>query len=109
MDYSELGDFIGDEAPYGRQVTLPDRTDPKIKKIGLAKGNHADSAFPKGKEDLTSDEQLQCVYWYFPEDGGPPQVHRVTKAIRVPYSYIRTSDGSVQTASLLIGYNGPSD
>lgn len=133
--YEELGAFIGKHTPYGTQRTLPqlvgdaetfdpyneDRSaadqgtgnlhqegnlkdpDDYVAICGwLAKFPRADGTTFSGRDaNMTPADKDQCLHWRL---GGTE--YQITKAIRIPYTYIRAGDGKTVTASILIGYNG---
>ena len=80
--YSELGEFIFQENPYGA-------------------GGHW---LLPGFQSVTKVEDLESVErrWHFKGED-----HRVRRAIRVPYRY-RDEHGKLKTEHLLIGYEGGS-
>jgi hypothetical protein len=92
------------QSPYGPNVNLPAdlANDPTIGKIGIGRENNIDSPFPRRSDQLTDAEQFQSVWWYF--EG---EACRVTKAMRIPITFVRKTDGRTISANILIGFEGP--
>jgi hypothetical protein len=103
--YHALADLIRWENPYGYQATLPADLESAHEAVGLTESCDASQPFRRTMRDLAPAERQQLLHWQFGQD----QVV-ISKAMRVPYSYLRTRDGVQErvTSSILIGYNGPS-
>jgi hypothetical protein len=54
--------------------------------------------------DGWGNQPRQYLYWFFPGDGGPQNLLRVAKALRIPYTY--NKNGQDVTEYLLIGFEG---
>jgi hypothetical protein len=102
--YTGLADLIRWENPYGYEASLPQDLDAGTDTTGLTSQCNASNPFSRTIQDLDSDELSRLMRWKFGEDEVV-----ISKAIRVPYTYLRTKDGVQQrvTSSILIGYNGP--
>ena len=88
--YAELGRFIFQQNPYGKDAWLRDGFQAQAKSE-----NYPDPRKdpPKGKEHME---------WEFDD---PNDKKRIFRAIFIDYDY-RLPDGTVQTEHLLIGYAG---
>ncbi len=103
--YAKLGEFIMEENPYGYAGKIRDdfKTNPDVAYDGLAKGNNVKNPFRIPIGGLKTPQQLKALWWYF---NGTPC--RVTKAIRIPYTYPDPTTGESRTEHLLLGYEGGS-
>ena len=104
--FDALADLIRWENPYGYEMTLPDSLDADgvVESAGLTSLYNAARPFRTTAEELTPSDQMECLYWPF--EG---RTHRLSKALRIPYTFVRTEDGQerMQTGSILVGYEGP--
>jgi len=91
--------FLQQQNPYG--VESVDPTGP-IETIGPARQNGYGRPLRKSLQEFTPFEVDECPRWSF-----GPNTYRVTKALRVPYSYTHPQTGARVRASILIGFQGP--
>ena len=104
---ASLGEFIHQQNPYPWQMELPvdleslRRTTRTWKRRGP--GKHRDQTNPFTVVDVTGDRErfMEGLFWHF---GGKPR--RMSKAIRIEYTYKGDDDKEYTEKHLLIGYQG---
>jgi Dyp-type peroxidase family len=102
--YSDLGTFIYEENPYSSQTEQLTREllEERAMRDGLTRDNTAEDPTGITVRQMNKALNEECLFWDF---AGEP--HRVTKAIRIPYTYLRASDGVRVSTAILIGFEGP--
>ncbi len=99
-EYDELCELIRQENPYP-DATYSGLTEEYagVERDGPAAINSVSNPLGETDRDAIKAHPEDCIWWYF--EGAP---RKVTKAIRVPYTYV--VDGKTVIEHLLIGYEG---
>jgi hypothetical protein len=134
-NYNEVIKFIREMNPYGDQViAFPkfdftsnfDRTDIEtladdkgIKVAGWLRRKYAQAAEQSSDMEMSLADKNQCFYWNFrypddpkvvdeenPPKGGEMMSLQITKAVRIPFVYRRSKDGTLLLGHIVIGYEG---
>lgn len=100
LAYWNLGDFIFDENPYPKPRYPRTYKSKQIKRFGVGKSFNSRRKF---RRVVVSDpkEYLKGLFW----NVGGTNV-RVSKAVRIPYSYFDPKRRKSIRGALLIGYEG---
>ena len=100
--YWKLGDFIFDENPYPRPAYPRAYTrNKRIKRFGVGKSFHKGRVF--GKVNVSDNPKLYLKGLFWSLTG---KNVRVSKAIRIPYTYFDPKKRTSTRGALLIGYEG---